>query len=381
MFNSNGSLDSIVSGLIERIGLDEGKIKHKVAGKEKQVISKDMASHKVAIQNLMELLQDDEYGVIKDLSEISGVGHRVVHGGENFKESVLIDDSVIAGIEDCSALSPLHNPANLLGIKACQELLPNVPQVAVFDTAFHQTMPKKAYLYGIDYEQYEKNKIRKYGFHGTSHRFVSAEAAKLMGKNLEEVKLITCHLGNGCSLTAVKNGESVDTSMGLTPLEGVLMGTRSGDMDPYIPLHIMKSQNKTVDEVNEIMNKKSGFYGLCGKADMRDVMDAADNGDEKAKTALDIFFYRIAKYIGSFAAAMNGVDAIVFTGGIGENCGWTRKEICSYVEFMGVNIDDDKNGVRGEIADVTTPDSKVKVLVVPTNEELVIARDTVGIIS
>jgi len=375
----NGDYELLAKGLVDRIGLSGSAVYHRPKDKKETVVEKDIPNHELGIKLMLDLLTHPSHGVIKDMKEIEGIGHRVVHGGEKFYESVLIDDEVEKTIEECIELAPLHNPPNLLGIRSCKRLLPGVPQVAVFDTAFHQTMPKKAYLYGLPIEQYERYRIRRYGFHGTSHRYVAFEAAKILGKDLTELKIVTCHLGNGCSITAVKNGKSVDTSMGFTPLEGLVMGTRAGDMDPYIPLFIIEKQGLTPQEVNNLMNKKSGLLGLSGNRDMRDVMAAAEKGDERAKTALEIFVYRVAKYIGAYAMAMGGLDAVVFTAGMGENSPYLREKVLEYGGFLGIKVDKEKNEKNERI--FTTPDSKVVGLVIPTNEELVIARDTYSIIS
>ncbi|MDI3471950.1 MAG: acetate kinase [Thermotogaceae bacterium] len=371
----------ISKGMIERIGIEGSRMKHK-KNAEQFVIEKNIPDHEVGLALLLEVLQDEKMGVIKDLSDIKAVGHRVVHGGERFASSVRIDEEVLKAIEENAVLAPLHNPPNIAGIKAAMKLLPNVPQVAVFDTAFHQTMPKKAYLYAIPYEYYEKYKIRRYGFHGTSHRYVSKRAAEILGKKYEELKIITCHLGNGASIAAVKNGKSVDTSMGFTPLEGLVMGTRSGDLDPAIVTYLQEVENLSAGEIYEILNRKSGVLGLSGiSSDMREIEDGAIAGDPIARLTLDIYEYRIAKYIGAYAAAMNGVDAIVFTAGVGENSPILREEICeNYLGYLGVKIDKETNDVKGKETVISTPDSKVSVIVIPTNEELVIARDTKEIV-
>ena len=371
----------LCKGIAERIGLHGSRIVHRKGG-EKHIIERELPNHEVALQGVLEILTDEKLGVIKNLSEISAVGHRVVHGGEKFSGSVLIDDEVMKALEENIDLAPLHNPPNIMGIRAVQKLLPGVPNVAVFDTAFHQTMPKKAYLYAIPIELYEEHRIRRYGFHGTSHRYVSKRAAEILGKPYESLKIITAHLGNGASIAAVMYGKSVDTSMGFTPLEGLVMGTRSGDIDPAIVIHLQKKLGMSADEVYEMLNKKSGVLGLFKKSsDMRDIEDAALAGDELARLVLDIYEYRIAKYIGAYAAAMNGVDVIVFTAGVGENSPIIREEICeNYLGFLGVKIDKEKNDFKGEERIISTPDSKVTVMVVPTNEELMIARDTKEIV-
>ena len=372
--------DVLAKGLCERIGID-GILTYQPADGEKEKTEKAMPTHTEAIKYVIEALTNEKTGVIKSLDEVGAVGHRIVHGGEKFTTSTLLTEETIKGIEECSDLAPLHNPANLIGIRACQELMPNVPMVGVFDTAFHQTMPKTAYLYGLPYEYYEKYKVRRYGFHGTSHSFVSKRTAELIGKPYNDCKIIVCHLGNGASLSAVKNGESVDTSMGLTPLEGLVMGTRSGDIDPAIIEFVAKKENKTIDEMMTILNKKSGLLGIsCLSSDGRDLEQAAEKGDDKAQAALDIFAYRVIKYIGAYAAAMNGVDAIVFTAGIGENVGMIREKVCSYLGFLGVTIDAEANEAMGEEVVISGADSKVKVAVIPTNEELAICRDTVALV-
>ena len=372
---------ALAVGLCERIGID-GRLTQKNAAGEKTVIEENMENHEVAIKMVLDALTDANHGVIKSLDEISAVGHRVVHGGEKFAHSTVITDEVMKAIEECNDLAPLHNPANLIGINACQHLMPGVPMVAVFDTAFHQTMPKTAYLYGIPHEYYDKYKVRRYGFHGTSHSFVSKRAAEVAGLDYNNSKIIVCHLGNGASVTAVKNGESVDTSMGLTPLEGLIMGTRSGDIDPAIIEFIAKKENKSTEEMVSILNKKSGVYGLSGyvSSDFRDLENAAADGNELAQTALEVYCYRVAKYIGAYTAAMNGVDAVVFTAGLGENDKVTRANVCSYLGYLGLTIDEEKNNVRGEERVITTDDSKVKALLIPTNEELAICRETVALV-
>ena len=371
---------ALAVGLCERIGID-GRLNHTPAGGEKVVINKDMPDHEVAVQMVLDELTDEKYGVISDLKEIDAIGHRVVHGGEKFASSVVINDEVMAAIEECNPLAPLHNPANLIGIRACQAIMPGVPNVAVFDTAFHQTMEPTAFMYGLRYECYEKYKVRRYGFHGTSHSFVSKRASALAGLDPENSKVIVCHLGNGASVSAVKNGKSVDTSMGLTPLEGLVMGTRSGDIDPAIIEYLAHAMDKSLEEVMKILNKESGVYGLSGvSSDFRDLEKAADEGNKKAQLAQDVFGYRVAKYIGAYTAAMNGVDAIAFTAGLGENNGIMREYVCSFLGYLGVEIDKEKNSVRGEETIVSTPNSKVKVLVVPTNEELAIARETMELV-
>ncbi|MBP2072510.1 acetate kinase [Thermoanaerobacterium butyriciformans] len=371
----------LAKGLAERIGINDSLLTHNANG-EKIKIKKDMKDHKDAIKLVLDALVNSDYGVIKDMSEIDAVGHRVVHGGEYFTSSVLINDDVLKAITDCIELAPLHNPANIEGIKACKQIMPDVPMVAVFDTAFHQTMPDYAYLYPIPYEYYTKYKIRRYGFHGTSHKYVSQRAAEILNKPIESLKIITCHLGNGSSIAAVKNGKSVDTSMGFTPLEGLAMGTRSGSIDPSIISYLMEKENITAEEVVNILNKKSGVYGISGiSSDFRDLEDAAfKNGNKRAQLALNVFAYRVKKTIGSYAAAMGGVDVIVFTAGIGENGPEVREFILDGLEFLGFKLDKDKNNVRGKEAIISTADSKVYVMVVPTNEEYMIAKDTEKIV-
>ena len=370
-------------GICERIGID-GKFTYKpqIEGKETlNAIDIPMPTHNEAIQAVLKALIDEKNGVIKSMKEIDAVGHRVLHGGQKFSESVLVNDKVIEAIEECIPLGPLHNPANLMGIRACEEVMPGVPQVAVFDTAFHQTMPKSSYVYAIPYEYYEKYGVRRYGFHGTSHRYVSAQAIELLGGKAEGTKVITCHLGNGSSLAAVKDGKCFDTSMGLTPLEGVPMGTRSGSMDPAIVEFIANKEGISASETLTMLNKKSGVLGISGvSSDFRDLDEAAAKGNDRAQLALDIFAYNVKKYIGSYVAAMGGVDAIVFTAGLGENSAEMRASIASGLEYLGIEIDAEKNAKRGTV-DITGVNSKVKVFVIPTNEELVIAMDTQAIVS
>ncbi len=367
----------LAKGLCERIGIDGSNLKHEPTGKDAVVFDSPMPDHQAAVKLVLDALLNADHGVIKSIDEVNAVGHRVVHGGEKYSGSVVVTDEVKAYLEECAQLAPLHNPPNLIGINACQALMPGVSHVAVFDTAFHQTMPEKAYLYAIPYALYENHKVRKYGFHGTSHMYVSNEAAKLLGKPYDSLKIITCHLGNGASIAAVKNGKVVDTSMGLTPLEGLVMGTRSGDLDPAVISFVAEKEGMTAKEVENMLNKKSGVLGVsCLSSDFRDIEKAADEGNKKCQIALDMFRYRVAKYIGSYAAAMNGVDAIVFTAGLGENSATARAGICEYLGFLGVSLDAEKNSLRGKALDISTPDAKVRVLVVPTNEELVIARDT-----
>ena len=372
--------DVLAKGLCERIGIEGSRIVYTPAGKDKITIESPMPDHTNAIKLVLNCLTDETNGVVKSLSEIHAVGHRVVHGGEKFASSVVVNDEVMKAIEECSNLAPLHNPANLLGISVCKELMPGVPQVAVFDTAFHQTMPPKAYLYGLPYEAYTEDKIRRYGFHGTSHSYVSKRVAEILGKKPEDLKTIVCHLGNGSSICAVNQGKCVDTTMGLTPLAGLLMGTRCGDIDPSILEFYAQKHDLDVYQVTDILNKKSGVLGISGvSSDFRDVEEAADAGNERCKYALDAFKYQVAKFIGGYAAAMNGVDVIVFTAGVGENSATTRQGVCDYLGYLGITIDAAANGKRGEEIEITTADSKVKVFVVPTNEELMIARDTVAL--
>lgn len=370
----------IAKGLCERIGID-GRLTHKPAGKEVVAREVPMQDHKSAVSYVLEALIDKDFGVIKDLSEIDAVGHRVVHGGEKFAGSILITEEVIQAIEECNELAPLHNPANLIGISACRALMPKVPMAAIFDTAFHQTMPKKAYLYGLPYAYYEDYKIRKYGFHGTSHSFVSKRLIELIGKENQESKTIICHLGNGSSVTAVRDGESVDTSMGFTPLDGLIMGTRSGSIDPAVVEYLANKLNCSLDEVINILNKKSGVEGISGvSSDFRDLDKASMDGNERATTALDMFAYRVAQFIGAYAASMNGVDAIAFTAGIGENNFKVRQAICNYLGYLGVEIDETANARRSEEIRISTDGSKTAVYVIPTNEELAIARETVALL-
>ena len=370
----------LAKGLCERIGID-GRLVYQKAGCDKEITEAAMPTHKEAIQMVLDALTNDKTGAIGSLKEVNAIGHRVVHGGEKFASSAVITDEMIKAVEECNDLAPLHNPANLIGIRACQELMPNVPMVAVFDTAFHQTMPEEAYLYGLPYEYYEKYKVRRYGFHGTSHSFVSKRAAEVAGKPYEDLKIIVCHLGNGASLSAVKNGKSVDTSMGLTPLEGLIMGTRSGDMDPAIMEFIAKKENLDIAGVMNVLNKKSGVLGLSGvSSDFRDIEEAAEAGNDRAAKALAAYNYRVVKYIGAYTAAMDGVDVIAFTAGLGENGKSMRKAVCEHLSYLGIKIDDEANSVRGKDIVISTPDSKVKVMVIPTNEELAIARETLALV-
>ena len=372
----------IAKGLCDRIGIDGSKIAYTPAGGEKEVTVTPMPDHTEAIRLVLEALMNEKTGVVKSVDEIGAVGHRLVHGGEKFACSTIIDESVIAAMEECNDLAPLHNPANLIGYYACKTLMPNTPMVGVFDTAFHQTMPEEAYMYGIPYEYYEKYKVRKYGFHGTSHSFVSKRAAELLGKDYSELKTIVCHLGNGASISAVKNGVCVDTSMGMTPLEGLIMGTRSGDIDPAIIEFIAKKEGKTLEEVMTILNKKSGVLGLSDNlsSDFRDIEDGYFAGDVNAVRAMKTYCYRVAKYVGAYVAAMNGVDVICFTAGVGENGPIIRTLVCEYLGYLGITIDETENKKRGSDYIISTPDSKVTVINIPTNEELAIARETVRLV-
>ena len=372
----------LAKGLVERIGMEEGDITHSVPGNEKHKIHKKIEDHTVGIKDVLSLLTDSEHGVLGSLAEIKAVGHRIVHGGEYFTQSCIIDARVIEGIEKCSTLAPLHNPAGLLGIKAVTENLPSVPQVAVFDTSFHQTMPECAYMYGLPYEYYEKDKIRKYGFHGTSHRFVSKAGAELAELDYHDCKIITCHLGNGSSVTAVKNGRSVDTSLGMTTIDGLIMGTRCGALDPGVVTYVMKSHNLSVEQMDKILSKQSGFVGVSGvSSDARDLEEAEAKGDKRAKLTLEMFRYGLLKQIGAYSAAMGGVDLIVFTGGIGENDPDTRAYIAEKLGYLGVDFDFELNsGLRGKTTLLTKKGSKVKVAIVATNEELVIASDTMKLV-
>ena len=367
----------IAKGLAERIGIDGSVLNHQPKGFDKVKIERPMPTHKEAMQTVVDALRDKDYGVIKDMGEITAVGHRVVHAGEKFAYSVLLNEEVMDALKECISLAPLHNPPNIMGIEACRQIMPDVPMVGVFDTAFHQTMPKKSYIYPIPYEYYEKYRIRRYGFHGTSHKYVAERAAAMLGKPVEELKIITCHLGNGASITAVKNGISVDTSMGFTPLEGLAMGTRSGNIDAAIIKFLMEKENISIAKADEILNKKSGVLGISGvSSDFRDIEEAANKGNERAQLALDVYAHYVKKFIGAYAAVMNGVDAIVFTAGLGENSASMRSSICKDMSYLGVELDETKNNVRGKETDVSKDGSKVRVLLIPTNEELVIARDT-----
>lgn len=371
--------EALCQGLVERIGIDGSVLTHKI-NEKKYVFEGNLKDHKEAINLVLETLLNEDYGAIADVNEISAVGHRVVHGGEKYSESVLIDEVVLADLEECIKLAPIHNPPNIIGIKSCQELMPKTPMVAVFDTAFHQTMPEEAYIYPIEYKLYEDYKIRKYGFHGTSHKYVSQKLCEHLGKEENDLKIISCHLGNGASITAIKNGVSIDTSMGFTPLAGIAMGTRSGNIDPSITTFMVDECGYTVEEANDALNKKSGILGISGvSSDFRDLEKAANEGNERAKLALDIFHYRVRGQIAAYAAHMGGVDAIIFTAGIGENSITTRKACLERLEFLGAEISDERNNVRGEFAEISKENSKVKVYVIPTNEELMIAKETLKI--
>lgn len=371
----------LAKGRVERIGMDSATLTHKATGKEEVHQTSSILEHTTAIRKVLAVLTDPKHGVIKNVGEIAAVGHRVVHGGEFFSDSVLITDEVKAAIKSCIDLAPLHNPPNLIGIQAAQELMPGIPHVAAFDTAFHSTMPRRAFLYAIPYVLYRRYRVRRYGFHGTSHKYVSRRAAEVLGRPVDELKIITCHLGNGASIAAIKGGQSIDTSMGFTPLEGLVMGTRSGDLDPGIIPYVMAKEELGMGEVNAMLNKHSGLIGISGVAsDMREIEEEMSKGDAKAKDAFDIFTYRVVKYIGAYAAAMNGVDAIVFTAGVGENSPAVRATVCENLKFLGVKLDPEKNEVRGKEADISAPGARVRVLVIPTNEELVIARDTKEIV-
>ena len=371
----------LAKGLCERIGIEGSRLVYQPEGGEKEVIESDMPNHSKAVGMVLDALVNEKTGVIKSLDEVGAVGHRIVHGGEKFASSTIITDEVIEAIKECNDLAPLHNPANLIGIDACKEHMPDTPMVGVFDTAFHQTMPEDAYIYGLPYEYYEKYKVRRYGFHGTSHSYVSKRVSEILDKPYDELKTIVCHLGNGASICAVNGGKSVDTSMGLTPLEGLIMGTRSGDIDPAIMEFIANKENMSMDEVMNVLNKKSGVYGITGfTSDFRDIMDAMAKGDKRAELAIHVFAYRVIKYIGAYAAVMNGVDAIAFTAGLGENNSYIRERICNALEYLGVKIDKSLNETKQDEIIISTPDSKVKVLVVATNEELKIARETLTLL-
>ncbi|MCM1134844.1 MAG: acetate kinase [Clostridium sp.] len=376
------SEEVIAKGLCERIGIEGSQMTYTPAGGEKQETAAPMKDHTEAIRLVLAALTDEKTGVVKSLDEIGAVGHRLVHGGENFASSTIITDEVIAAIEECNDLAPLHNPANLIGIRACRELMPNTPMAGVFDTAFHQTMPEEAYLYGLPYRYYEDYKVRRYGFHGTSHSYVSKQAADMLGKAYEDLKIIVCHLGNGASISAIKKGKCVDTSMGLTPLEGLIMGTRSGDMDPAIIEFLCNKENKSVHEILNVLNKESGVFGLSGgfSSDFRDLEKAYRAGEASSIRTMKAFAYRVAKYIGAYTAAMNGVDVICFTAGIGENSPFVRTMVASYLGYLGITLDEEANAKRGEAVEISTPESSTRVLVIPTNEELAIARETVALV-
>lgn len=379
LLNMNGE-QVLAKGLIERIGMEGSVLKHTPTGKYTVDISAEIPDHSVGIQMALDALTNEEYGVIDSMDEIDAVGHRVVHGGERFTDSVLISDDVLNGIEACAEIAPLHNPPNLYGIKACMRLMYNTPQVAVFDTAFHQTMPKVAYLYGLPYEMYVKYGLRRYGFHGTSHKYVAQQAAEMMGEHMSDLRFITCHLGNGASIAAIKYGKSIDTSMGYTPLEGLVMGTRSGEIDPAIIPFLMEKENMNAQQIDDYLNRRSGILGISGlSSDFRDLESAANRGDERSQLAIDIFAYKVKKYIGGYVAAMGGVDAIIFTAGLGENSLFMRDKICNGLEYLGTRIDPELNKLRGKQMEISIKRARVKIFVIPTNEELVIARDTLNI--
>ncbi|WP_455651205.1 acetate/propionate family kinase [Phascolarctobacterium faecium] len=379
LLNMNGE-QVLAKGLIERIGMEGSVLKHTPTGKYTVDISAEIPDHSVGIQMALDALTNEEYGVIDSMDEIDAVGHRVVHGGERFTDSVLISDDVLNGIEACAEIAPLHNPPNLYGIKACMRLMYNTPQVAVFDTAFHQTMPKVAYLYGLPYEMYVKYGLRRYGFHGTSHKYVAQQAAEMMGEHMSDLRFITCHLGNGASIAAIKYGKSIDTSMGYTPLEGLVMGTRSGEIDPAIIPFLMEKENMNAQQIDDYLNRRRGILGISGlSSDFRDLESAANRGDERSQLAIDIFAYKVKKYIGGYVAAMGGVDAIIFTAGLGENSPFMRDKICNGLEYLGTRIDPELNKLRGKQMEISIKRARVKIFVIPTNEELVIARDTLNI--
>lgn len=379
LLNMNGE-QVLAKGLIERIGMEGSVLKHTPTGKYTVDISAEIPDHSVGIQMALDALTNEEYGVIDSMDEIDAVGHRVVHGGERFTDSVLISDDVLNGIEACAEIAPLHNPPNLYGIKACMRLMYNTPQVAVFDTAFHQTMPKVAYLYGLPYEMYVEYGLRRYGFHGTSHKYVAQQAAEMMGEHMSDLRFITCHLGNGASIAAIKYGKSIDTSMGYTPLEGLVMGTRSGEIDPAIIPFLMEKENMNAQQIDDYLNRRSGILGISGlSSDFRDLESAANRGDERSQLAIDIFAYKVKKYIGGYVAAMGGVDAIIFTAGLGENSPFMRDKICNGLEYLGTRIDPELNKLRGKQMEISIKRARVKIFVIPTNEELVIARDTLNI--
>jgi len=372
----------LAKGVCDRIGLEHSFLKHSKTGSEPVIIEKDLYNHKIAVQEVLSALTDSKNGVISSMSEIAAVGHRIVHGGEKFKESVIIDDKVMDAIRECVELAPLHNPSNIIGIEACRQIMPNIPMVAVFDTAFHQTMPPYAYIYALPYEIYEKYRLRKYGFHGTSHKYVANRAAELLGRPIEELKIITCHLGNGASICAVKNGKSIETSMGFTPLQGLAMGTRSGTIDPAVISFLMEKEKISVKDISDFLNKKSGVLGVSGvSSDFRDVQEAAENGNERAILALDIFCYKVKRFIGDYMGILNGADAVVFTAGIGENNDLVRSKILKDMDFLGIVIDEEKNKVKGKEMDISAPGARVRTLVIPTNEELAIARETQKLLS
>ncbi len=383
LIQMNDQANLLAKGLVERIGMNDGILNHKPVDKEPVKTVLPIPDHQTGIDKMLEALVSEEHGVIRDVSEINAAGHRVAHGGENFSKSALVTPEAKKDIKDCIELAPLHNPANLEGILAMEKILPEIPQVAVFDTSFHQTMPRKAYLYGVPYEYYEKYNVRRYGFHGTSHKFVAPKAAKMVGKDWKDLKIITCHLGNGASIAAIDKGVSVDTSMGFTPIEGLIMGTRTGDLDLGVIFYLMDKENLNKDEIYNLVNKKSGMLGISGISyDMRDIEKEADKGNERAQAALEMYSYRVQKYIGAYAAGMGGVDMIVFTGGIGENACKIREDAINGLEFMGAAIDHNKNNaVIGKDADISADQARVKVMVATTNEELVIAQDTQNIVS
>lgn len=371
----------LASGLVERIGIEGAQLKHEIPGRDKEVIKTPMNDHKDALGHVLDAITHAEYGAIKDLKEINAIGHRVVHAGEKYAASVVVNADVIKALEECIELAPLHNPPNLMGIEAMQELLNGVPNVAVFDTAFHQTMPASSYIYALPYELYEKYGVRRYGFHGTSHKYVSQRAAEILGKDIKDLKLVTCHLGNGASLAAIDGGKVVTTSMGFTPLEGLVMGTRCGDIDPAIVTYVMNKEGLSPKEMDNLLNKQSGVLGVSGvSSDFRDIENAAAEGNERAVLALEAFDQRVTQYIASYAATMGGVDAVIFTAGLGENSIDNRQAICKNLGFMGIELDAEKNNVRGKDTVVSADSSKVKVMVVPTNEELMIARDTLDLV-
>lgn len=381
LIDMNGE-EVLAIGLVERIGIEGSRIKHDTTGKERYIIEEPMKDHRKALELVLNAIVDEEHGAISSLDEIGAVGHRVVHGGEDFSGSIIIDENVMEALEKNVELAPLHNPPNIIGINACKELMPNIQMVAVFDTAFHQTIPAENYIYALPFEYYEKYKVRKYGFHGTSHKYVSQRAAEMIGKDIKDLKIVTCHLGNGSSITAVDGGESIDTSMGFTPLEGLAMGTRCGDMDPAIIPFIMEKENMSIEEVNKMLNKKSGVLGISGvSSDFRDLDEADERGNERATLALNLFANRVKKYIAAYAAQMGGIDVLVFTAGLGENSPSMRERICKGLECLGATIDKELNNVRGKDTIISNESSKVKIMVIPTNEELMIARDTLELVS